>query len=115
MPTGERCRCLGFRLGGHRSGWRGDGVEFQPESRAAPAPGARGREPAAERLGKRPADGQPEPEPSGSASNVVFTLFKRLENPRQDFGIDADSGVFKLDRRAVPRPLRPGDQKCPAG
>ena len=97
--TGRGCGGLGFRLGSlARLTGRSDGRQFQPESRAVPAPGARRREPAAERLGKRPADRQPQPEPSGSASKVVLALLERVEHPRQDLGINADAGVFKLDR-----------------
>ena len=93
----------------------GDGLEFQPESRAATAAGARRREPAAEGLGKRPADRQPEPQPSGSASKVVVTLLERVEDPRQDLGIDADAGVFKLDGEPSLRRPRPGVRRPRAG
>ena len=65
-----------------------------------PAPGARSRKLAAERLGERPADGQPEPQASGAASQVVVALLERVEDPRQDLGIDADARVFKLDRES---------------
>ena len=74
-----------------------DGRQLEAEGRAEPAAAARRHEPAAQGLGERPADRQPQAQAAGPAAEVVMVLLERLEDSRQDGGIDADAGVFELD------------------